>query len=69
MANARHGGGAAGHRPPAPANAKALTRKSGQRLAEERAGGVGQPISSNALPFVSFTNFITKGMESTAKTA
>ncbi|CAM5677926.1 hypothetical protein SVIOM342S_00755 [Streptomyces violaceorubidus] len=28
----------------------------------------GQPISSRALPFVSFTNFSTKGMERAAKT-
>ncbi|GAA3892920.1 hypothetical protein GCM10022207_70970 [Streptomyces lannensis] len=30
---------------------------------------MGQPISSSALPFVSFTNFRTNGMESAAKTA
>ena len=30
--------------------------------------GGGQPISSSALPLVSFTNLSTKGMESTAKT-
>lgn len=30
-------------------------------------GGAGQPISSRALPFVSFTNFRTNGMESAAK--
>jgi hypothetical protein len=31
-------------------------------------GAGGQPISSRALPLVSFTNFSTKGMERAAKT-
>ncbi|RPK90635.1 hypothetical protein EES46_12565 [Streptomyces sp. ADI98-10] len=40
----------------------------GRAVRREGQRGI-QPISSNALPLVSFTNFSTKGIESTAKQA
>lgn len=40
----------------------------GRSVDEERGSG-DQPISSNALPLVSFTNLSTKGIESVAKHA
>jgi hypothetical protein len=57
-------------RPGSAGRGRRTVRGEGQRGLgpSPRVCGAAQPISSSALPFVSFTNFRTNGMESAAQT-